>query len=777
MTGTACGICIALALVAPAIAPAAPRDYPIRPVPFTDVRVQDGFWTPRLETNRAVTVWYDFQRCEETGRIDNFAKAGRLMPGAFKGTPFDDSDVFKVIEGAAYSLALKPDAVLDKYLDDLIAKIAAAQEPDGYLYTARTIDPKAHEKFHGPARWSNLGTSHELYNVGHLYEAAVAHFQATGKRSLLDVATKNADLLCETFGPGKVQEPPGHQEIEIGLCKLHRATGQKKYLDLARYYVELRGREGTHKLRGPYQQDHKPVTEQDEAVGHAVRAAYYYAGVADVAALTGDAKLIAAIDRLWANVVTRKLYLTGGIGARHAGEAFGDNYELPNASAYNETCAAIANALWNQRMFLLHGDAKYVDVLERTIYNGFLSGVGLSGTEFFYPNPLASGAGYKRSPWFGCACCPVNVVRFIPSIAGCIYATRDDDLFVNLFIGGSATINRPGGVVQLVQETKYPWNGRVRITVAPEGKNTFALNVRIPGWARNEPVPGDLYRYDDGLKPEVKLTVNGTPQAITLKNGFARIDRAWRKGDTVELDLPMPVRRVASHPAIKDNTGRFAIERGPLVYCAEGADNGGRVLAKVPGRDVRFETQDRPDLLGGIVAVQIVPRGPGDALTTIPYCLWENRGPNEMTVWHRTEAPEWAVSHCFASDSVEACFDGHLPKNSIDHSIPRLSWWDHKGTTEWVEHSFRQPRKVSRSEVYWFDDTGRGACRIPASWRLLYRDNGEWKPVANARGYGVAKDTFNAVDFDAVTTDALRLEVTLQKDFSGGILEWRTAAP
>ncbi|MFA6561655.1 MAG: glycoside hydrolase family 127 protein [Verrucomicrobiia bacterium] len=771
-----------LSLIADAATPS--KDYPIQPVPFTAVHVQDSFWSPRMETNRAVTVWYDFKRCEETGRIDNFAKAAELMKGEFKGIPYDDSDVYKVIEGAAYSLALKPDPKLDKYLDDLIAKIAAAQEPDGYLYTARRLfTPEKMPKMSAPQRWTNLGASHELYNVGHLYEAAVAHFQATGKRTLLDVATRNADMLCKTFGPGpdQLKEPPGHQEIEIGLCKLYRVTGQRRYLDLARFYVELRGREDTHKLRGPNQQDHKPIYEQDEAVGHAVRAAYYYAGVADVAALTGDKKLIAAIDRLWENVVSKKLYLTGGIGATRHGEAFGANYELPNKTAYNETCAAIANALWNERMFLLHGDAKYLDVLERTIYNGFLSGVALTGTEFFYPNPLASDARYKRSPWFGTACCPVNVVRFLPELAGYIYATRGGEAFVNLFAGSTAKLTLGKTAVELRQQTRYPWDGRVMLTVTPEKKAAFTLNVRIPGWARNEPVPSDLYRYDAlaavsdrDLIPTLKL--NGKPVALAMKKGFAQIKRTWQAGDTVELELPMPVRRVVAHPAVKEDVDKFAVERGPLVYCAEGADNDGKVLAKVPGADVWFETQERRDLFGGIVTVKIVPKGAGDALTLIPNCLWENRGPNEMSVWFRTKPapPEpWAVSFCHPSDSAEACFDGQLPKNSNDHNIPRMTWWDHKGTAEWVERTFDKPTKFSAAEVYWFDDTGKGGCRVPQSWKLLYKDGAQWKHVANATDFGVKRDQFIRITFTPVTTTALRLEVQLQPKFSGGILEWR----
>lgn len=751
-------------------------DYPVRPVPLTAVRVQDSFWSPRFETNRTTTVRYDFQKCEETGRINNFAKAGKLMPGPFQGTPFDDSDVFKVIEGAAYTLAVHPDPELDKYLDELIAKIAAAQEPDGYLYSARTIDPKCRVDFFGPQRWTNLVASHELYNVGHMYEAAVAHFQATGKRTLLNVALKNADLICQVFGPAATQrkEPPGHQEIEIGLVKLYRTTGDRKYLEQARFFLETRGRAEGHKLWGPNQQDHLPVLEQKEAVGHAVRAGYMYAGMTDVAALTGDAAFGRAVDQLWQDVVTKKIYLTGGIGAQHGGEAFGEGYELPNATAYNETCAAIANALWNQRMFLLHGDARYVDVLERIIYNGFLSGVSLSGDRFFYPNPLENSGQYERSPWFGCSCCPVNVVRFIPSIAGYVYAVRGDAVYVNLFVGSSGKMQVAGTAVELKQQTRYPWDGQVTIAVNPERAAEFAVQVRIPGWARNEPLPSELYRYDDGLRPEVKLSVNGQPAELKLDRGFAVLQRRWQAGDRVELNLAMPVRRVAAQATVKANRGRFAVERGPLVYCAEGADNEGKVLEKVPGPQVRFQTQERPDLFGGVVTVKVVPEGAGDALQLIPYYAWCHRGPNEMSVWLPTKPEERLASHCWGRDSVDACFDGQEPKNSADHDIPRFTWWDHRGSTEWVERRFEQPTQVSSVQVYWFDDTGRGQCRVPQSWRLLYKDGKEWKPVAATAAYGTQVDKYNRVSFTPVTTTALRVEVKLQPDASGGILEWKS---
>ena len=424
------------------------KDYPVTPVPFTSVHVQDEFWFPRMETNRKVTVKADFKKCEETGRIDNFAKAGGLMTGEFKGMVYDDSDVFKVIEGASYTLAIHPDPELETYLDGVIAKIASAQEPDGYLYAARKlIAPDKMPAQSGKERWTHEKDSHELYNVGHLYEAAVAHFQATGKKTLLDAATKNADLICKEFTPGKHQNPPGHEEIEIGLCKLYRTTGERKYLDLAKFLIDVRGRPETHPLYGTHYQDHKPVVEQDEAVGHAVRAAYLYSGMADVAALTGDEAYLKAIDRIWENVVFKKLYLTGGIGASHGGEAFGKNYELPNKSAYNETCAAIANALWNYRMFLLHGDARYLDV------------------------------------------------------------------FVNLFIGGTGEVRLGQQVVKITQQTKYPWDGRITMAIAPDAPGEFALNVRIPGWAQGRPVPGDLYTYMDQPLDPVALKVNGKDEA------------------------------------------------------------------------------------------------------------------------------------------------------------------------------------------------------------------------------------------------------------------------
>lgn len=610
------------------------NDYPIRPIPFTQVTIADSFWKPRLETNRRVTIPYVLQKCAETGRIDNFAKAGGLLDGPFEGLCFNDSDVFKAVEGAARSLARHPDPALDRELDEIIAKIAAAQEEDGYLYTIRTIDPQQVSDMAGPARWANLRFGHELYNAGHLYEAAVAHTQATGKRTLLDVALKNAALIDRVFGPAKKHGAPGHPEIEMGLVKLYRVTGDESYLNLAKFFLHARG-------RGPmgftYMQDHEPVVAQREAVGHAVRAAYLYSGLADVAALAGDSDDGNATDRLWQNVVGKKLYLTGGIGASHAGEAFGDNYELPNETAYCETCAAIANAMWNQRLFLRHGDARYIDVLERILYNGFLAGVSLAGDTFFYPNPLASNGRYKfnmkrsatRSPWFDCACCPTNVVRFMPAVPGLIYAHRQNSLYVNLYIGGQAEMEVAGRRVQVSQETGYPWQGHVAITLVPEKPTPFAVYLRLPGWAQNRPVPSDLYRFLATSTDEIGVLVNGEAVPWRAEKGFARVQRTWQPHDTIELHFPMPIRRVLSHEKVAANRGRVALQRGPLVYCVEGIDNNGRIQDLVLADDAPLRATPRPHWLGGIVAIQ----GQAKPLTAVPYYAWSHRGEGEMAVW------------------------------------------------------------------------------------------------------------------------------------------------
>jgi uncharacterized protein len=783
----------------------AAQDYPIVPVPFTKVTVHNGFWKTRLDTNRNVTLPYDFEKCEETNRIRNFEIAGGLKEGEFEGIFFNDSDVFKVCEGAAYCLALEPDPELETYMDNLIAIFAAAQEDDGYLYTNRTIDPENPQKSAGRERWSHLMHSHELYNAGHMYEAAVAWYEATGKRNFLEIAIKNADLIDSVFGPDGLHDIPGHEEIEIGLCRLYRATGEKRYLDLAKFFIDQRGNKTSRdELYGEYVQDHKPVLEQAEAVGHAVRAGYLYSGMADVAALTGDKAYIAAIGRIWENVVTKKMYITGGIGSTRQGEAFGKNYELPNATAYNETCAAIANALWNHRMFLLHGDAKYIDVLERVLYNGFLAGISLEGNTFFYPNPLEADGrtpfnhgSCERQPWFGCSCCPVNIVRFIPAISGYVYGRKDNAVYVNLYMAGEAEIDVNGALLRLRQETDYPWDGTVTLHAEPEKPVDCRLMLRIPGWAQGEPVPGDLYRYQEELEPRLRLEVNGENIPIKTEKGYAPVARTWEKGDTIRLVMDMPVRRVLCKDEVEANRNRVALERGPVVFCAEGADNEGGVFSRWLPDGAAVTAAFKPDLLGGVMTLSAASRARERAenggiverdapLKFVPYAVWNHRGVSEMQVWiarnadtaRPAPAPNLAsrsrasASHARNGDSLSALSDGMEPESSGDQNIPRFTWWDHKGTVEWVQYEFAEPAEVTAAEVYWFDDTGRGACRVPAWWKLYYRKNGTWEEAPGAGECGTAKDRYNRVEFEPVMTDALRITARLQPDFSGGILEW-----
>jgi uncharacterized protein len=590
-----------------------PQPRELSGVPFTDVKLNDGFWTPRIETNRTQSLPHNFEWCRRTGRIDNFAKSGKLMQGKFQGLVFNDSDLYKVLEAASYSLAAHPDPALEKTVDEAIAKIAAAQQPDGYLNTYYTLAEPG-------KRLTNLRDMHELYCLGHLIEAAVAHFRATGKRTLLDVAIKYADFIDGVFGPTKRQGVPGHEEIELALVKLYHVTGEKKYFDLANYFIDTRGDKAKRELWGKYHQDHLPVRQQSEIVGHAVRAMYLYSGTADVAAKTGDKQLIDAMDRLWQDVARRKMYITGGIGARSEGEAFGDAYELPNDSAYCETCAAIGLALWAHRLNLMHQDAQYADAVERVAYNGILSGVSLDGRRYFYVNPLASDGKHHREPFFDCACCPPNVARFLPSLPGYVYATGESCIYVNLYVAGKAKIALGDNTVTLTQETQYPWDGKVRLTVDPNTPGRFTVALRIPAWCQ-----------------DAKISFNGTPVApVTMDKGYAMVRQQWQSGDVLELTMPMPVERIEAHPRVTADVGRVAITRGPLVYCFEAVDNGGRVKDIVLARDAKFTTESRKDLLGGVTVVQAVAAD-GRKVTAVPYYSWDHRAPGEMAVWVRQE--------------------------------------------------------------------------------------------------------------------------------------------
>lgn len=771
--------------------------YPITPVPFTSVKVTDNFWGQRLKASREVTIPLAFSKCEETGRYENFVKAAHPSE-EYKvgGLAFDDTDVYKTIEGASYLLQTYPNKKLEKYIDSVLVIVAAAQEPDGYLYTSRTMNPKHPHEWAGSKRWEKVEElSHEFYNLGHMVEGAIAHYQATGKRNFLNIAIKYADCVCREIGdkPGQTVAVPGHQIAEMALAKLYLVTGEKKYLDLAKFFLDKRG----YTTRtDEYSQAHRPVTEQDEAVGHAVRAAYMYSGMADVAALTDDSAYIHAIDHIWDNIVSKKYYITGGIGATSAGEAFGANYELPNMSAYCETCAAIGNVYMNHRLFLLHGESKYYDVLERTLYNGLISGVSLDGGGFFYPNPLESMGQHQRQPWFGCACCPSNICRFIPSLPGYVYAVKDKDVYVNLFLSNTSDLKINGKAVSLEQTTEYPWNGDVAIHIKKNNAGDFNLKVRIPGWVRDQVVPSNLYTYSDGKQLKYSITVNGQEVKSELEHGYFNINRKWKKGDLVKIHFDMEARTVKANNKVEADRGRVAVERGPIVYCAEWPDHDFDILSIFMNRTPKFETINKPNLLCGInelkTDAQILGYDDNGRLTSkdvkvtlIPYYAWAHRGAGAMTVWLPQElsatrptmpatlASKSKIDASHKVSSISAINDRLVPKDENDRSMPYYHWWPKQGTTEWISYEFPQETTISSATIYWFDDAPWGGCRVPQSWKIYYKDTmGNWQTVEHANSYGVEKGIPNTVKFDPVKTNAVKLEVTQPGNFSSGLFEW-----
>lgn len=781
---------------------------PIKEVPFTQVHVEDQFWSPRIEINRTVSIPSAFKECEKNGRFDNFAIAGGRIKGEHKGDfPFDDTDPYKIIEGASYSLAVKYDAQLDHYLDSVITIIAAAQEPDGYLTTCVTNKCTRLSRWWGTHRWEKIN-SHELYNSGHLYEAAVAHYRATGKRTLLDVAIKNADLVCEVFGPeeGQIHRPSGHPIAEMALVKLYKVTGDEKYLQTAKYFVEETGRGTDGHTLSEYSQDHMPILQQDEIVGHAVRAGYLFSGVADVAALTHDTAYFQALTRIWENMASKKLFITGGIGSRPQGEGFGPNYELNNHTAYCETCASIANVFWNHRMFLATGDAKYEDVLERALYNGVLSGVSLSGDKFFYDNPLESMGQHEREHWFGCACCPGNVTRFMASVPNYMYATQGNDIYVNLYIQGNANLETEGNKVSLEQVTNYPWDGSIKITVTPEKEQMFTLRIRIPGWTQDAPVSTDLYSFTDKAK-NYTIRVNGSKINTKVYNGYALITRNWKAGDAVELNLPMDIRRIKANENVEDDRGKLAIERGPIVFCLEGKDQAdSTVFNKFIPDATAIEATYNPDLLNGVMVLSGMAKEVEKDGTVkdvpfkaIPYSTWNNRGADQMAVWipesaeYARPTPEPTIASKARTVMIQAApiqkdalpateeeewawgvNDQWEPKSSSDTSKPYHYWWLKNGTVETLAYDFDQPYTVSNVQVYWLDfDHYDGDFRVPESWKLYYKEGNSWKEVEALTDYTVKKDCYNNLDFKPVTTKGLKIAAKLQEGVSGGIIEWK----
>ena len=779
--------------------------YPITPVPFTSVKITPNtFWGQRLEASEKVTIPLAFSKCESENRYTNFSNAAEHLKDPSKvfkvdgvmGYSFDDTDPYKTIEGASYLLQTYPNKKLEAYVDSVIAVIGSAQEPDGYLYTARTQNPEHPHGWAGKTRWSKVeDLSHEFYNLGHLCEAAVAHYNATGKRSLLDIACKFADCVVKEVGdkPGQACVVPGHQIAEMGLAKLYLATGKKEYLDQAKFFLDKRG---YTTIKTEYSQSHKPVLEQDEAVGHAVRAGYMYAGMADVAALTGNKGYIDAIDRIWDNIISKKYYITGGVGATSSGEAFGKNYELPNMSAYCETCAAIAQVYLNYRLFLLHGESKYYDALERTLYNGVISGISIDGGKFFYPNPLQSMGQHQRQAWFGCACCPSNAARFIPSLPQYIYAVKDNSFYINLFAGNETTVEVGGKKVTLEQRTNYPWDGDVAMTMK-KANSQFALKIRIPGWVRGQVVPSDLYNYVDGKQLGYSVKVNGEPVSSTLEDGYFVIDRKWKKGDVVDVHFDMEPRLVKANGKVSADRGRAEIERGPLVYCAEWPDNECDVLSVLLNQEPQY-TMGEKEICGTTVqtittdaqTLTFDERGRLNAkderLVLIPYYAWAHRGNGKMTVWIPIDlnATSPALPPSLASESkveassrrlpaLSAINDRLIPSDGDDRSVPYTHWWPKKNSTEWLVYNFKEASTVSTSTVYWFDDQPWGGCSVPKSWKLYYKDaSGNWQEVKNATGYNTNKGVANTVNFDAVKTSSMKLEIVQPEKYSCGVFEW-----
>lgn len=790
--------------------------YVVNPVPFTSVKVPgNSFWGERLEASRKITIPLAFSKCESEGRYKNFERAAhpsssydvtKLMPFSF-----DDTDPYKTIEGAAYILQTYPDRQLRAYIDSVIDIIAKAQEPDGYLYTARTQNPDKPHGWAGSKRWEKVeDLSHELYNLGHMIEGAVAHYRATGSRKFLDIAIRYADCVVRQVGPAEGQAcvVPGHQIAEMALCKLYLVTGNRKYLEQAKFFLDYRGRTGR---RNEYSQSHVPVVEQREAVGHAVRAAYMYAGMADVAALTGDTAYIHAIDRIWDNIVSKKLYITGGIGATADGEAFGPNYSLPNMSAYCETCAAIGNVYVNHRLFLLHGESKYYDVLERTLYNGLISGVSLDGGGFFYPNPLESMGQHRRQPWFGCACCPSNICRFIPSLPGYVYGVKGERLYVNLFLSNTATVDVGKRKFTLTQQTPYPFGDNIRLTI-DKGRGAMDMKIRIPGWVRNRPVPSTLYAYTDGKRPTFRISVNGQPATGRLTDdGYYTIRRQWRKGDRVDIHFDMEARTVQANGYVEADRGMVCVERGPIVYCAEWPDNAFNLRNVLINHQPTFTTTTMPltAFIPDSAGLQLdTPRGltlttlTTDAQTLafddqgrlrtenvrlklIPYYAWAHRGNGNMKVWlpqelsaarpalPATTATKSSIRTSKKMPAVESINDRLVPKDADDRSVPYTHWWPETNGKEWIAYLFPEEQIVHSTTVHWFDDQPWGGCAVPDSWQILYRNaDGAWCPVANPDAYPTEKGIPCTVNFDAVKTKAIKLEVKMKEKKSAGLFEW-----
>ncbi len=801
-----CGVCLG--------------DYPLKPVPFNEVELTSDFWRPRLETQRETLVPFAFERTQPGVEHLKAARdylAGKKVEG-HRPHRFIDSDLYKVMEGAAYLLQLRSDPELEKRIDDLADLIAAAQHENGYLYPSHTTGVGTEKNMMGNQPYTFIVHSHELYNVGHLYEAAIAYYRATGKTKLLDVAEKSARHINQVifegdsdYNEGKpIRQAPGHQELELALVKLYRVTGKQIYLDMARKFLEIRGvtyvPDGEGVMAPTYAQQHAPVTDQKEAVGHAVRATYLYSAMADVGTLTGQSAYGKALDRIWENITNTRMHITGGLGAVHGIEGFGPPYELPNADAFNETCAAVGNVLLNYRMFLLHKDARYLDVAEVALLNNVLAAVNLEGNRFFYVNPLEADGKYPfnhgtagRAPWFGTACCPSNMARLVPQVPGMMYAHDENDLYVTFFAESRTEVDLKGTRVKIEQVTAYPNDGEISVAVDPTEPTSFRLLLRIPTWARQQFVPGALYRFVDTNTETVRLTVNGEDASLKLDKGFVTIQREWRSGDRVVLNLPMPVRVSECHPAVKANTNRIALTRGPFVLCAEGVDNGGATQ--------RFFFDRFPATSDAIIKTTVIESGsfiqaqvPAQAVTEngesvnkslslTPYYAWNNRGTSSMTVWFPRDKSltvfdphalpkesvfkEITASHTAAEDTVNAIGDGDVDKWSSGNKVLRWTSRGQPGKTQWVIGRFRETKNIRSVGVFWMN-RWQGDVRFPKEWSLEVEENGRWRPfeLYTTDRYDTRANQFNVVHPAAPTKcDAIRIKMTPRDETAVGIIE------
>ena len=799
----------------------APYEGAITQIPFDKVTLQDDFWLPRLNTQKQTLVPFSLEKTESA--VENLRRVGAYLRGEkvteqFVGPYYVASDLFKVMEGAAYLLTLEKDEALETQMDEIIDVIAAAQAPDGYLYEHHILPKHLRNprNYAGDRPYSYVDHSHELYNMGHMYEGAVAYYRATGKRKWLDVAEKNARHINKVFFEGDanyndgkpVMQAPGHEEIELALVKLYQVTGEQLYLEMAKKFIDIRGvtykPQGTGILSYDYAQQYKPVREQRTAIGHAVRATYLYSGMADVAAMTGDSTLKPALNAIWHDIVDKKMHITGGLGAVPGIEGFGPDYELPNKNTYDETCAAVGNVFFNYRMFLMSGDAKYVDVAEVALYNNVLAGVNLAGNRFFYVNPLEAD-GRKafnhgtagRAQWFGTACCPSNLARLIPQVSGMAYSYAEDNIFCGFYIGSKVNVPMAGGDVTLVQHTEYPFSGDVAIEVNPsvDGEE-FTLWLRIPTWCGEQFVPGELYKYDDNEQPTVVARVNGRKVRGEAVNGFLPVRRVWKAGDKVELKLPMPVRFNVADERVEADRNRVCVTRGPLVYCAEEPDNEYQVSSYIVNDNSRVNSQIDEFTSGVMATIPTITLEASaatengeveSAMTLIPYYSWNNRGDNKaMNVWFACDADtaregmvvtvgniaDVKASHTNSSDDVFAIADGKRPTKSHDTTIPRWTSWSQRGKEQWVEVKLKSAQEVEAVSVYWYDD--KGGVQVPVAWDMDYMSDGEWvefKPYVTDR-FGVEPDQFNMVHPAApVKTDMLRLKIKPKADAVVGILE------